>query len=59
MIDDDKLPTDCGTITWALIVSDEVDLPVTVQVDENGEVVVEADPAPGSQLIRLGDEVPG
>jgi hypothetical protein len=53
-----KPPTDWGTIMWALIVPDEADLPVTVQVGEDGEVV-EADPGPGGQLIRLDEEVPG
>jgi hypothetical protein len=56
---DDRPLTDWGTITWATIVPDETDLPVTVQVGEDGEVVVEADPAQGGQLIRLDEEVPG
>jgi hypothetical protein len=59
MTDHDKPATDWGKITWALIVPDETDLPVTVQVGEDGEVVVEADPGPGGQLIRLDEEVPG
>jgi hypothetical protein len=59
MTDNDKPPTDWGKITWALIVPDETDLPVTVQVGDDGEVVVEADLAQGGQLIRLDEEVPG